>query len=229
MAVVYQHRRLDNNEIFYIGIGKNKNRAFSKRNRSIYWNNLTNKYGYIVEILFENILWEEACLKEIDLIKFYGRKDLGDGILINLTKGGEGCFERNLSQETKNKISLKHLGKKLSEFTKKSISLGLYKYKDKHHMKKEEYRTLFKIMKSKKISQYDLDGVFIRDWNNILEASSSLKIDNSSIGKCCNKKLKSAGKYIWKYREDKRLIEPISKRNRKKGLKYKKLNVLLED
>ena len=27
MAIVYQHRRVDTNEIFYVGIGKNRERA----------------------------------------------------------------------------------------------------------------------------------------------------------------------------------------------------------
>ncbi len=34
MAIVYQHRRKDTNEIFYIGIGKNTNRAYNKYSRS---------------------------------------------------------------------------------------------------------------------------------------------------------------------------------------------------
>jgi hypothetical protein len=34
MAIVYQHRRNDTNEVFYIGIGKEQKRAFIKSSRS---------------------------------------------------------------------------------------------------------------------------------------------------------------------------------------------------
>ena len=40
MAYVYRHIRLDKNQPFYIGVGKNDNdlkRAFSKCNRNSYW------------------------------------------------------------------------------------------------------------------------------------------------------------------------------------------------
>ena len=37
MACVYQHRRLDDNTVFYIGIGKDASRAYSKKQRNPYW------------------------------------------------------------------------------------------------------------------------------------------------------------------------------------------------
>lgn len=90
MAIVYQHRRKDTNEIFYIGIGKNTNRAYNKYSRSKVWKDVVFKTDYIVEILYNNLSWDEACLKEIQLIKLYGRKDLNLGTLVNLTDGGSG-------------------------------------------------------------------------------------------------------------------------------------------
>ena len=105
MAILYLHKRKDNNEVFYIGIGKTKRRAYRKDQRSKYWISYTNKYKYYVEILCDNISWEEACNKEKELICFYGRKDLGFGNLINMTDGGEGGFGRVLSDVHKRKIS----------------------------------------------------------------------------------------------------------------------------
>lgn len=91
MAIVYQHRRNDTNEVFYVGIGTQKRRAYSTKARSKLWHNTVNKaYGYSVELLFEELTWEEACLQEILLITNLGRKDLGTGLLVNLTNGGEG-------------------------------------------------------------------------------------------------------------------------------------------
>ncbi len=74
MAIVYRHIRLDKNEPFYIGIGKNTQRAKTKSNRNNHWLNVVSKTDYEVEILFENISREQAIKKEIELILLYGRK-----------------------------------------------------------------------------------------------------------------------------------------------------------
>lgn len=104
MAYVYQHRRLDTNEIFYIGISNTNNfkRAYYKYNRNKIWKDIVNKTNYIVEILAENLTWIEACFTEIVLIGIYGRKDLKNGTLSNLTDGGEGVI--NLTIDSKEKI-----------------------------------------------------------------------------------------------------------------------------
>lgn len=110
MSYIYQHIRLDNNQIFYIGIGGEDNspstnygRAYSHNSRNKHWHNIVNKVGFKVEILFENLNWEDACLKEIEFIKQYGRMDLKTGILVNMTEGGEGV--PNPSEETRKKKS----------------------------------------------------------------------------------------------------------------------------
>ena len=74
MAVVYRHIRLDKNEPFYIGIGNEKSRAYSKKSRTNWWKNIAKK-GYEVEIIFENIDFEEAIKKEIEFVALYGRKN----------------------------------------------------------------------------------------------------------------------------------------------------------
>jgi hypothetical protein len=119
MAVVYQHRRLDTNEIFYIGIGKTKKRINSKSSRNNLWKNIVLKYGYISEILHDNITWNEACNIEKILIKKYGRIDLKTGILSNMTDGGDGLC--NISDELRKKVGQK-IGFKHTEQTKNLIS-----------------------------------------------------------------------------------------------------------
>jgi len=89
MAIVYQHRRLDTNEIFYVGIGKTRQRSEVFHGRSIDWQNVISESQILVEIVAENITIEEAGQIERDLVKKYGRKDLGLGSLVNLTDGGE--------------------------------------------------------------------------------------------------------------------------------------------
>jgi hypothetical protein len=92
MAYVYKHIRKDTNEIFYIGIGKAKRRLTNKHNRNDRWTKVVNKVGFIAEIIEDDLEWEVACKREIELIKFYGRVDLGEGPLVNMTDGGDGRF-----------------------------------------------------------------------------------------------------------------------------------------
>jgi len=75
MAIVYRHRRLDINEIFYIGIGKEEKRAFNKKDRSLWWKRITDKTDYSVEIITKDLIWEDAKELEIFLISLYGRRD----------------------------------------------------------------------------------------------------------------------------------------------------------
>lgn len=104
MAVVYRHITRDTNEVFYVGIGKTEKRAYYKsRERSTFWHNVAKK-GYEVEILFEDLTWDEACEKEKEFILLYGRRDLGEGTLVNMTDGGDGGHGIVVKESTKEKI-----------------------------------------------------------------------------------------------------------------------------
>ena len=129
MAIVYRHRRLDTNEIFYVGIGKESTRAWSLADRNKWWKNIISKTEYKAEIIAVDLTWNDACELEIFLINLYGRKDLGTGNLVNLTDGGEGVIGNILSEKTRIKMSNSkkgksphNLGKKASEETKKRMS-----------------------------------------------------------------------------------------------------------
>lgn len=117
---LYQHIRLDTNEIFYIGIG-GKRRPYDIKNRSKWWKNIVNKTKYDVQVLYENLTREEACELEKNLISFYGRRDLNKGTLVNMTDGGDGVSGIKRSIETREKIRQGHLGKILSEEQKEKI------------------------------------------------------------------------------------------------------------
>jgi len=109
MAYVYTHTRLDTNEIFYIGIGSDvlgkHRRAFSKKGRSKFWKDMIKNREYRVDVVYDNLSWEDACKKEIELIFKYGRRDLGKGTLVNLTNGGDGVSGYFHSNERIIKIS----------------------------------------------------------------------------------------------------------------------------
>lgn len=80
--VVYRHIRLDNNKVFYIGMG-NEDRAYQITGRNQYWDHVYINYGHRVEILANNLSEEDALDLEALLILEYGRLIEG-GTLVNL-------------------------------------------------------------------------------------------------------------------------------------------------
>lgn len=133
MAVVYQHRRKDTNEVFYIGIGKTRKRAYEKyHHRNQHWKSIVAKFGYEADILIEGIEWEDACKIESGMILDYGRSDLKLGSLVNQTNGGDGGYGMILKPESKEKIRQFQLslnkkgkpGRPQSEITRNKIKIS---------------------------------------------------------------------------------------------------------
>ncbi len=62
------------------------------------------------EILFEAETIAEIYKKEQEFIQWYGRKDLGNGNLVNLTNGGRGCHnvvvQRSVGQSSQKIIKV---------------------------------------------------------------------------------------------------------------------------
>ena len=94
---VYQYLRSDGTP-YYIGKGHG-NRARSKAHNV----HLPKDQTRIVMIK-ENMLETDALAMEIELIAKYGRKDIGTGILRNLTNGGEGVSGYIFTEAQRNKI-----------------------------------------------------------------------------------------------------------------------------
>ena len=110
MAIVYRHIRPDKNQPFYVGIGKEEERAYNKVKRNKIWKDIKNKNkNYVVEIIFRDLSWEEACRREILYIKLYGRIDQGTGILANMT-GGDGTNGLKWSDESRKRVSEQRKG-----------------------------------------------------------------------------------------------------------------------
>ena len=72
--------------------------------------------------LKKNLTEAEAFKHEVYMIFVLGRKDLGTGILRNLTNGGEGASGAVISAETKKKLSEASTGKTHTEKAKKKCS-----------------------------------------------------------------------------------------------------------
>jgi hypothetical protein len=118
MSIVYAHRRKDNGEVFYIGMGVCEKRAnkFSGRNR--YWNFIKEQYGAYVDVLATDLSVEDAEELEMFLIE-----EIGIDNLTNITKGGQkGRLGDNKTKEERDKISKSRKGIKFSEKQKKKIS-----------------------------------------------------------------------------------------------------------
>lgn len=135
---VYVHRRLSDNKPFYVGKGKSR-RAWDCHNRSRHWNNIVDKHGLIVEIVFDSLIETEAFQCEVDTIlefKYFNYE------LCNHTNGGEGLsgfkwseeqminhpsklnIGRKASPETVEKISKSLTGRQVSELTRKKLKLA---------------------------------------------------------------------------------------------------------
>ena len=109
---VYEYIR-DDGSPYYIGKGSG-NRAFVKHKRGMPRD--TNKIRFIKTNLMES----EALDLEKFLIAKYGRKDLGTGILINMTDGGEGIS--NPSAITRKKLSDAKRNESIETKKKRSIA-----------------------------------------------------------------------------------------------------------
>jgi len=84
MAYVYGHYKADTGELFYIGKGTG-NRAWVLTGRNSYWNNVVNKHGVEIKILYDGLTDEDAYEKEKEVIAEVGLENL-----TNITEGGEG-------------------------------------------------------------------------------------------------------------------------------------------
>jgi predicted GIY-YIG superfamily endonuclease len=185
MATVYQHIRLDTNQIFYIGIGKQSNRAYSKQRRNKYWKSIVLKHGYKVEIIKEVNTWEEACKLETQLISKYGRKDKGLGPLVNMTDGGEGSI--GMSEESKKSISEKlkvsRLGENNPMYGKRGILNPMYgKKPSTESIQKNRLAHLGKNLREKSIkAKKVLDLSTNTIYNCAKDASESININYSTL------------------------------------------------
>lgn len=114
MAYIYRHIRLDKNEPFYIGIGSDSLGKFSRaksKSRNSIWKNIVSKTEYNIEIILDDLSWEEACLKEKEFISIYGKIYDNSGILANITDGGDGTLGTKWSKERHILISKKMKGR----------------------------------------------------------------------------------------------------------------------
>jgi group I intron endonuclease len=95
------------------------------------------------------------------------------------------------SDKTKLLLREANLGKVVAENIKNKISNTLKGIKRSEEFKKKH---------CKPIIQKTLNGVFIREWDSIKEASKTLNISNGNISNCCSGRIKTFKGYVWAYK-----------------------------
>lgn len=93
--------------------------------------------------------------------------------------------ERNITEETKMKLSETHKGKKFSEEHKKKIS--------------ESKKGVLNFKHSKNVCQYTIDNILIKLWESAKQAEMECGFNSKLISQCCNGYKKTHKGYIWKY------------------------------
>lgn len=204
-------------------LSKNKKNGTHKENWIM--NCINSNLEILIILLEDNIDESNIENREIYYIEEY--KKLGN-TLTNGTTGGK--LRTKFSEESIKKIRLSRIGKKHTEESKNKLSIAGYKRRHteeervkmslsisgKNKGKKMNFETIEKlktISKNKKsVKQFDLNGIFICEYDSLQSAMDATKVHKNSITKCCKgDKYKSAGGFIWKYSSE--LVEKIEPYN----------------
>ncbi|RWO20668.1 NUMOD3 domain-containing DNA-binding protein [Mesorhizobium sp.] len=129
---------------FYVGKGKGR-RAYDTYGRSKEFNEIYERSGCTVEIVDWFIHESQAHALEVELIAKYGRRDVGDGPLVNKTDGGDGCSGHIKKPEAIAMWRIKNIGRKRSPEVCAKISAGKAGY---NHT--DEARTRMSIAQKKR-------------------------------------------------------------------------------
>jgi len=178
--------------------------------------NSIKRYGWEQHIheIIEECSLEQLDEKEIYWGLYYKTLEPEFGLNLRLGKGRGIC-----SEETKNLIRSKAIGRKLSSEAVEKIrqskignkyNLGRkhseeikqspqYKNRKKGKITPERNQKI-KEKNSKPIFQFDLQDNFIKEWPSMTAASEELGIKQGTISNCIAGKSKTAGGFKWKFK-----------------------------
>ena len=112
----------------------------------------------------------------------------------------------DLTDEQKKKMSIALTGKKQSEETKQKKREKESGVNNAFYGKKHDYETRKKM--SIPITQYTLEGKFVRDWIGAMEVKHVLGYNQGCITACCRGRQKTAYGFKWAYKNP-----PLLKKN----------------
>lgn len=103
---------------------------------------------------------------------------------------------KNISQDTRAKISNALKGRQLSDEHKKNLSEALIG-------RKLSQDTIDKMVESRKkaVNQYTIDGAMVATFESIKNAAETLGLDDGNISRCCKGLRKTYRGFVWKYKD----------------------------
>jgi len=122
---------------------------------------------------------------------------------------------KNISEETRKRMSESHKGKRLSEETRKKMSEAQKGEKSHNYGKHFSKETCKRIGDSKRgekspvakqVVQLTKDGEFVDSFCSATCAAQTLNTFGTSITACCRGERKTAGGFRWVYKEDYEVI-----------------------
>ena len=211
----------------YYGSGVYITRAVKKLGKQYFEKEIIEVCDNIEDLREREIYW----IKTLNTRKPYGYNltDGGDGV-VNLDEKSRNKIREKLkllvgekhphygmkrSKETKLKMSLSQLGKTHTEETKQKLrEVNSGKVMPPHTLKAIIEANTGRVYKQESIDlirknqptctpvlQFTKDGDFIAEYFSINEAERCTGVAKCSICRCCKGELKSAGKFIWKYKK----------------------------
>lgn len=222
---LYRHIRLDSNKVFYVGIGTKRlkkpncytcvyERAYSGY-RTKFWKSITAKTEYEVEIILESDDYKFIEQKEVEFIRLYGRRDLGEGPLCNLKDGGKGNRGKPCSEENKRYFAELYKNKKRPEIGDKVSSALKGKEKSAEHIEKLRLKAInewkdgrkysqnaifaMNLANKRKIIMRDLDGNILKTYNSVKEVLEENNAARSYFYNCLNNNKKFRKKFYFNY------------------------------
>jgi len=222
MIGIYKIINLKNNK-FYIGSSNNLSKRISNHKRSLNKNkhhnvhlqNAFNKYGkdmFVFEII-EQCSIDVLIVREqwfIDNLKpYYNIRKIAEnntGVVRSeevRLKHSKMMTGRKHSEESKLKMSLSQKGKSkcYSEVYLKNLSNKMKSLKLAKGVKWTDKQKIARgILKSKPVIQYDLKGIFIKEYPRVKDVELLNNFNQDMVTQCCKNKKTSYKGFIWKYK-----------------------------
>ena len=205
MYTVYAHRNLKNGKS-YVGMTSRKpNERWRSgkgyKNNLRMWSDIQNSdwntdWEHNIIGKFEDK--DEALKYEAFMIAMLGTVRNG----YNTSTYGGTSYKR--TDKTKKKISESGIGITFSEEHKKKISEALSGEKSPNfgkHLSEETKRKMSENRPSKQVLQFSKEGEFIAEYPSLVEAERQTGCYHGNICACCKGRLKTCGRYIWKYKK----------------------------